>query len=55
MIEELYKLLKDYKDFMEDQDNKTRIAVTLTKEELNFMFTLIDTALLIAKLGGVLK
>lgn len=53
MIADLYKELKDCKDFFERcREPNAKIAVSMSYEELDFVYNLVELVLLIAKLSG---
>ena len=53
MIADLYKELKDCKDFYERcEEPLGKLAIPMSYEELKFVYSLVETTLLIAKLIG---
>ena len=53
MIEDLYKELKDCKDFYERcEEPLGKLAIPMSYEELKFVYSLVELTLMIAKLGG---
>ena len=53
MIADLYKKLKDCKDFYErDEEPLGKLAIPMSYDELKFIYNLVELTLLIAKLSG---
>ena len=53
MIADLYKELKDCKDFYERcKEPLGKLAIPMSYEELKFVFNLVELSLFIAKLSG---
>ena len=53
MIADLYKELKDCKDFYERcEEPLGKLSIPMSYEELLFVYNLVELAVLIAKLGG---
>ena len=53
MIADLYKTLKDCKDFFErDEEPLGKLTIPMSYDELKFVFSLVELTLLIAKLSG---
>ena len=53
MIADLYKELKDCKDFYERcEEPLGKLAIPMSYDELKFIYSLVELTLLIAKLSG---
>lgn len=53
MIADLYKELKDCKDFFERTEEPLgKLAIPMTYDELMFIYNLVELAIMLAKLSG---
>lgn len=53
MIADLYKTLKDCKEFFErDEEPLGKLTIPMSYDELKFVYSLVELTLLIAKLSG---